>query len=298
MAITELQRQRRRNYVGSSDCPAILGLSPWSNPSKIYYSKVAEPDEEDQPNEAMLFGTAMEPAVLFLAEQRLRQKLTRKNTTRVKDFRACNVDAWLDATPGVAVEAKLTTFPDDWGPDGTDQIPVHVLAQVQHQMEVAGLQGVWVAAMIVQFRVDFRMYWVPRCDALIEQIVDAEADFWNNHVLKRVPPSDDPPPLSYLKSIKRIPDKMVPIAPELVAEWQEAKANQKYWGERSEELQRQVLEALGDGEFADYGGEKILRYGLQKGQIVTDTDALRADGLFDKYCTQREHRVLREIKRK
>lgn len=70
MTITAEQRERRRRYLGASDTPAILGLSPWATPADVYWSKVG-PLKYDAPTEAMQTGNRLEASIVSFAAERL-----------------------------------------------------------------------------------------------------------------------------------------------------------------------------------------------------------------------------------
>ena len=53
MPITEKQREQRRNYLGSSDAPAIAGVDPWRNPAYTVEEKtfrVPQFKKKENPN--------------------------------------------------------------------------------------------------------------------------------------------------------------------------------------------------------------------------------------------------------
>ncbi|MCP5109945.1 MAG: hypothetical protein GY953_03825, partial [bacterium] len=70
MPITEKQRQARRTALGSSDIPAILGVSPWAAPKDIWLEKVKDAAPREA-NEWMEQGNLLEDAVLDWAATKL-----------------------------------------------------------------------------------------------------------------------------------------------------------------------------------------------------------------------------------
>jgi predicted phage-related endonuclease len=87
-----------------------------------------------------------------------------------------------------ALEVKTTSIADDWGEDGTTEIPNYVMCQIQHYMHVIKLDVVDVAVLIGGN--DYRQYEIPRMDDLIRRIIEAEEEFWDR-VEAKVPPEPE-----------------------------------------------------------------------------------------------------------
>lgn len=51
----------RRNGIGSSDAPIIMGVSPWNTPYGLYEEKAGLVEVKDEPNFAMARGIELEP---------------------------------------------------------------------------------------------------------------------------------------------------------------------------------------------------------------------------------------------
>lgn len=299
--ITEQQRLARRNHLGSSDAPAVVGLSPWRTPADVYYSKVYESD--DQTTEAMETGNRLEPAILDFAAERLGVAL-RRNVSLVSGGRdegilAANLDA-LVADRDEAVEAKYVgpTAAAEWGSDGTDEVPDHVNLQVQHQMYVADLDRVWVAAAIAGYRLEWRLYVVPRSAAIIGALVDREIEFWRRHVTPRCPPESSAPSIEVLKLLRRTPGSCVDLGEEAAALWlqrefaaeQRKNANADY-----EDATAKLLAMLGESEAGRLPDGRMLTYLSQRSAPRCDVKRLRAEHpeLYGELVTESTCRVLR-----
>jgi len=178
MPITEHQRQARRSKLGSSDAPAIVGVSPWLTAQQVYWSKKV--DQPDTGTASMATGNRMEKPLVEFAEDELGVKAIR-NQYRVSKgsdggVLAANIDALIAGCPYEAIECKYVgqDSAGDWGQVGTDEVPEHVIVQVQHQMHCANLERVWVAAAVAGYSLDWRLYCVERHDVLIKAIVRQE----------------------------------------------------------------------------------------------------------------------------
>jgi predicted phage-related endonuclease len=62
MPLTQEQLERRRQGIGSSDIPAILGYSKWANAHDIYLQKVYGTDSPT--TDAMKAGNCLEEGIL------------------------------------------------------------------------------------------------------------------------------------------------------------------------------------------------------------------------------------------
>lgn len=259
--ITEYQRANRRKYLGSSDAPAIVGVSPWRNRSDVYWDKIRPPsDNESKPeSDAIIVGQMCERAVLDWFAKETGKKII-KNQSRVHDngIMAASFDALVVGDGTEAVEAKTTGVTsrlnvEEWGEVGTDEVPNYIIIQCQHQMAVLPeLKTVWVPVLLGG--VGFRMYRIERNLQLIEHLEKTESEFWNAHVQAKIAPADDLPCMETIKRIIRTPQKTVRLADELVITWLEAKEIASQADKAKDEAQRAVLAALGDAD----GGECSL----------------------------------------
>lgn len=305
MPITARQRLARRNHLGSSDAPAILGLSPWRSRGDVYYSKVldAEDAEATEATEAMETGNRLEAPLLEFAAERLGMKL-RRNQHRVSDGRdggilAANFDALVCDRPE-AVEAKYVgpNAAGEWGQEGTDEVPDHVNLQCQHQMYVGGLSRVWVAAVVAAYRLEWRLYLVPRSPAIIAAMVDQELAFWREHVSPRIPPDEQPPPLELIKALRREPGSCVDLGDEALQAWlrREVAAEQVKAAEAAKDAATaELLALLGTAEAGWLPDGRMLTYLSQRSAPRCDLKRLRAEApnLYSLIVTEGSHRVLR-----
>lgn len=250
--ITENQRESRRKFLGSSDAPALVGVNPWKNAADLYWEKIRPPSENKKTstNDAVIIGNFCEDAVLEWFSQTTGKKIVR-NQRRVhpNGIMAANFDA-LVIGEEEAVEAKtagiVSRLDENWGEIETDEIPEHVIVQVQHQMSVLPtVQVVWVP--VLMGGVGFRKYRVERNQAFIDDLEKLEVNFWHNHIEKLVPP-DDLPTIETIKKIRRVPKKTVALQDDLVSNWQKTRAASSIAEKEKDEALRLLLGALGDAE--------------------------------------------------
>jgi putative phage-type endonuclease len=261
VALSESALNRRHKYLGASDVAAVLGLSPWKSASDVYYSKVACLDPEvGEPSAAIQAGNLLEGAVLDFAEKHV-GKLKRNQ------FRVHAEQRWASATLDAicvgpdyedeGVEAKTTSNSSHWGEEGTDQIPIYYLTQVQWQMYITGYKRIHVPVLMPDFTLRFKMYVVDRDEELIESIVQRCTAFWYENVLAKKPPLDTVPAPKILQRMKRVPEKVTTIGDELVSDWRIKKAALKHAATQESESRLRMLEALGDAEVGKFTGGVI-----------------------------------------
>lgn len=266
MPITEIQRQARRNHLGSSDAPAVLGLSPWATPTDIYWSKTSELDPS-KTTEAMQTGNRLEDPLIDFAIEREKLPGVRRNQNQIHEsgILAANFDALVTGRPE-AVEAKYVgpNSVGGWGIEGTDEVPSYVAAQCQHQMAVGDLEKVWVPAACAAFRLEWRMYFVDRDQRIIDAMVEVEIRFWNEHVLAKLPPDPhQPPSLEILKRLHRVPESIVELDEEAAIEiekWQRSKDRQNRRAKLVKKRQAKILTLLKDAEGGRLPDGRLLAY--------------------------------------
>jgi len=166
---------------------------------------------------------------------------------------AANLDGLLVGKPE-AVECKYANadFAKGYGDEGSDEVPDHVVVQVQHQIYCAELERVWVAAALAGYSLTLRLYQVQRDEELIAMIAEKGRQWWIEHVVAQRPPEGaETPPIEVLKVIRREPDSMIDLvqdAQELAEEMTRIKAEGKDLDERWEGYYARMVELLGEAE--------------------------------------------------
>lgn len=254
MALTQEQLEDRRHYVGGSDVPAILGVSPYANATDVWLAKTGRLEVKPHPSLAAEIGDRMEPMLVEWTRDRVAPGA---NVERDRHFHHDNgifraqVDGWLPDRAEV-IESKTSGLVngmwrnDEWGADGTDHVPFAVLAQVNFQLLCTGADAAHVAAFLGA-GVGPRFYLVERSQGLIDDIRDVCERFWNDNVLADVQP-EARPSLEALEEHVREPLKMVTIDESYGDWWMQIQEQEAKVKGAKEEARRQVLEEMGDAE--------------------------------------------------
>lgn len=296
--ITQRQRELRRKHLQASDVPAILGLSPWATEVDVWLAKKHE--SEDYETTTTAAGNWLERPLIEYCCETLGVTPSFRNTFRVEDgpgIIGANIDSFIAERPLQAIEAKKDASGDEeWGDEGTDQIPRRVYVQVQIQMHAAALERVWV--VMADHNLRRRIYPIDRNADVIQELVTFGHNWWERHVVQDVPPTGDASDLDHLRRIVRAPAKRVEVPADLVTAWRAASEGQSNAKKAYEKAAANLLAAMGDAEIGDYGdAEQELRYLAQNSAPTVNHTLLRLHGLWDRYCSAGQHRTLRLGKR-
>lgn len=202
--LTEEQKQIRKTGIGGSDAAAICGLNKYCTPLQVYLEKTEDvTDKED--NHFMYWGRAMEPVLLEEYQRLTGHVVTTTDTLRSQEYpwMIANLDGYVEAE-GIVVEVKNVSAyrAKEFGEQFTDEVPTEYLMQMAHYAIVANAKRVDLAVLIGGN--DFRVYSYKRNDILEEQLIRIESNFWNENVLKKIPPE----PKTYEEAMQMWPAKV------------------------------------------------------------------------------------------
>lgn len=190
MSLTKEQLEFRRTGIGGSDVAAIAGKSKRRSPLDIYLSKIDEAYESPSTPHTH-WGNRLESVIADEYEARESKKLlipTEQYRSKKHPHMIATLDRLIDGE-NAAVEIKTTDkwLAMEWGDEGTDIIPDQYLLQVAHYRIVNNLDYIDIAVLIGGN--DFRTYRYEKHSDLEHKVINIETNFWENHILKRVPPT-------------------------------------------------------------------------------------------------------------
>lgn len=190
----------RRLGIGGSDVGPILGLSSWATPLDIYRQKIGEVEPEPD-NATTKWGRMLEPVVRQEYADRTGHSVIVPSEPLVHPkypFMRVNLDGRVLPTAGRygrLYEGKTARFDDDWGDEGTDQVPAPYLFQCQHGMCITGDPVADIAVLMGV--ADVRIYTIEADREIHEMLIEQEHDFWQL-VQNRTPP----PPKTTADAVK------------------------------------------------------------------------------------------------
>lgn len=190
----DLWLAERRNHIGSSDAPKILGL--YGSALTVWHDKRGKLPEQDQ-NDAMLFGTLFEDGVAQEWARRNRSVVRRVGLVEHVDepFLACTLDRRVTECPlnpenreqcGLEVKCRNAFGSGNWGKSG---VPDDVLAQVLHQIHVTGYSHMHVAVLIGGNDYRQRTVYADREASTLAYVVGEMRRFHHDHLATGIPPA-------------------------------------------------------------------------------------------------------------
>jgi len=244
--------------------PAILGLDPWSSAEDVRLQKLGRVIDKPA-SDAMNAGTWLEGGVLAFAAERLGEINTHPGPKAVAGTPiVVNTDGLLLAT-GDPIEAKTAKLfgpsKEDWGDEGTDQVPSRVIIQATAHM-MAWDRPLCHVPVLMGGR-GFIMYEIPRNIQICEIIATKARDFWEKNVLGDTPVENSAATLEVVKRLKHEPEKVGIVDPIIIRAWLAAKEDLKAAAERAEKNTAAVLAALGSAEAASCGDLGAITYFME-----------------------------------
>lgn len=197
--LQEVGELDRRTYIGSSDAAAIMGLGAFERTAlSTYLEKLGEmPIEIDAGHRRFLDRRKRfeSPIVQMLKEDFDGEivNVNKRYRDREHSFMAAEVDfEWRDEDGDIQNGEIKTCSPfafgerQGWGEPGTSDIPVTYACQVMYSLMITGRRRAIVAALVGLD--DMKFYRIDRDDETIATLRAESVRFWNEHVLKRIPP--------------------------------------------------------------------------------------------------------------
>jgi len=179
----------RKKGIGGSDSAAIVGLDRYRSPFDVYADKLGlKPEIPD--NEAMRQGRDLEQYVAERFMEATGKRVRRRNAMLQHPeypFMIADIDRWV-VGENAGFEAKTTSVLNR-AKFSQGEFPPRYYVQCMHYMAVTGAER-WYLAVLVLNK-SFHVFTIERDEAEINALIEAEKDFWENHVLKKIPPAPD-----------------------------------------------------------------------------------------------------------
>lgn len=179
----------RRKGIGGSDAASIIGLNRYVSPFDVYAEKVGLKVEEED-NEAMRQGRDLEHYVASRFEESTGKKVRRMHSMLQHpeyDFMLANIDRWV-VGENAGLECKTTSVLNKTK-FSQGEFPPNYYVQCMHYMAVTGAER-WYLAVLVLNKA-FHVFTIERDENEIKALIEAEKFFWEEHVLKKIPPTPD-----------------------------------------------------------------------------------------------------------
>ena len=283
----------RKNWIGASEVSVLLNLNPFTTPLKLWSLKTGliEPDEQTDYQE---WGHRLEPVVAKKFAEAHDVKLMaykRRFIHPVMSYFSCELDTIITGTEELCEIKSVNAF--QWKAwEKPDELPGYVIAQVTAQMGLSNRKKAWVACLCGGSK--YIEKEVPFDAELYKTIEERVKDFWENYVLKNIPPvavSDDN---SLIVDIYPNSNDAIQSCEEMendIARRQELAMHISELEGQKDEIEARLKMII-----ADNAGIKTSSYLVtwkNQNRTALDTEKIKADGLYEKYSKTSSSRVLR-----
>ncbi|SAL05993.1 endonuclease [Caballeronia calidae] len=274
----------RKLGIGGSECAAALGLDPYITPRELWERKLGRlPEVAD--NDFMAAGRHIEPAIATWAMEKYGFHLRMRHQSLVHrsfSWMRANVDRLVvGERRGVEiknVDRLAVQRSNDWGEDGSSDVPERHFLQCQHYLEVLNYDR-WDLIACIGGN-ELRRYHIERDEEVIEEIIEREHAFWL--MVER----EEPPPFDYehastlplLKKLYPGTNGMTIALPVEAVEWHrvltDAVKRVKQYEAVVDGARAHLLDLLGEsavGKLADGSGAYTRKTVQRRGYEVAPT---------------------------
>jgi putative phage-type endonuclease len=195
--------------IGGSDIAAILGLSTWKSAHSLYLHLIGElPPQED--NEIFERGRKLEPVVAAIfAANHDEFEVEEHGIIEDKEYpfligspdRVLLVETGreiaeknfgFELVSGLEIKTADISMMPEWGLEGSDEIPDAYNLQCQWYAGLCGVDDWHLAVGFVKPGskkiVVYKEYYIRADQELYQHMRKTAVNFWNNHVVPKVPP--------------------------------------------------------------------------------------------------------------
>lgn len=244
--------EARRTFIGASDAPKILGLSPWGTALDVWAEKhgLVDPFAGSLATD---LGYELENLIArrWVAASPGRGVLNPRTTVRHPDIPHIAASIDRRTLAGELLECKYVgpTTAHEWA----DGPPLHVQVQVQVQMAVTGAPRAHVCALIIDRAAGWHTWPIDRDNTVIATILGRLDRWWHDHIIHGTQPDLDGNPWDIRDTLTRIypggdgtPVRLSGTALELVASIKHSKALSKDLNAQITAAENELRAELGD----------------------------------------------------
>jgi putative phage-type endonuclease len=288
----------RRGSIGGSEAAALVGLSRWASPFTVWADKLGMTEAKPE-NEAMRIGKDLEEYVAKRWCEATGKKVRRENNFLVNPdypFAHATVDR-LVIGEDAGLECKTTTLDYDFS---AGKIPDWYYAQCVHYMATLGFDRMYLAILDLRHR---KFYWfkIERNEEEVKSLMEQEERFWNDHVLKQIPPETDGSEASgnAVRALYNDPalQEDTPVLlhemGDLLERYMATKIQMNALKMEQEEIEQKVQAKLGNSTLGTTNDYKVTWKFSERSSV--DTKALREDrpDIYEKYTKKTVSRTMR-----
>lgn len=250
--LTDEQREKRRDGIGASDTPIIMGYSSYKTPYQLYLEKIGQIEPDDEITEQQYWGNALEAAIIKRFAEENMVEVTFPDTVYHPDypFIFANLDGWIESERAVVEAKNVNSFQrKEWDMSLNDGIPLVYLIQIAKQCAITDAARGYCAVLIGGN--EYKQFIYERDTELERVIIQADIDFW-----EAVQHRQEPAPLNTsdcrLKFPTPSPEKICEATFKTIHALQgliDCKAKIKKIEEDVEFHKMQLMSHMGDAEY-------------------------------------------------
>lgn len=286
----------RKNGIGGSDIGAICGLNKYRSAIDVYLDKKGQKVDRGKESEAAYFGNLLEDLVAKEFEKRMGKKVRKKNSVlqhKDYDFALANVDrlvvgerAGLECK--TASEYKLKQWEEG-------NIPHNYILQCQWYMGITGFPK-WYIAVIVGGN-KFIIKEIEKDEEIIGYLFSVGKNFWENHVLKNIPPPFDGSSAStellnnlYPKSIDRAEIALDEEAYEIITKREELKNLNKDIENHINKCENQLKNMLKENEIGIIKDKRVIWKSYERTSLDNKVLRINYPEIYEQCCKTSKYR--------
>ena len=276
----------RTKYIGGSDIGAILGLSRFKTPLEVWMEKTGKETKRLDSLPLRVGSFAKE----FVAREYSRStgfELLHDESIFIHPehaFMSAHMDRFVlevgSSSPTRILECK-TANPfnsGDWGEVGSDEVPMSYLCQCIWYMAITGIDITDLAVLFGNS--DFRIYEIAR-DLELESVILQKASlFWNECVLKDIPPPVQSEADCHTLFSKGDPAKSVEAQQEILELTKRLHLLNREIDAREEELssiKQSIMQNMGEAQTLTFAGKVLATWKAPKPSFRLDSKTLELD---------------------
>lgn len=312
----------RRKGIGGSDASIVLGISPFATARDLYFDKLGVVSYKDDNSNwvALQIGHLLEDLVAEIFHKKTGfpiYQIKKMFYHPLYPYMLADVDYFVTLPSGetAILEIKTTNYngKDAWWMDGKESVPVNYEAQGRHYMAVTNLNHVFYCCLYGNSEDNVIIRHIERDAAYEEELTALEGIFWNENVLKKIPPPYTEDGDLVLQSVKHQVGMADPEAPavelslplascvvrftELQAQKKLADAQSKKIEGEMKRLQGRIVEAMGKSCTAvctTGGSSYTVTYNPSKKSGISKDNLIRLQAqhpdIYQDYVTVSENR--------
>ena len=288
----EWENKRHKLGIGGSEAAAIAGLNPYSSAFTVYWDKVGK-GEPMEVSEGMRQGTDLEEYVAKRFCEATGKKVRKCEymlQSAENPFMIADVDRFVVGENAI-LECKTSLNRSGYSYEDANNIPAYQLVQCLHYMSVVGAEKAYLATLV--FGKDFNIVEINASAYKddIASLIQIEKRFWEENVLKEIPPQPDGSERSTEIISEQFPsanEELSPVdlmgySPQL-HRLSELKKQIVELTDEKTEIENTLKTALGEAPVGEYGDFRITWKNRESTRL--DSKALKADmpDVYAKYA--------------